>query len=168
MRISLLSVSLLAIALLSSAALAPVSHAQSSDNDSSVAQLDDDGLKLMLTNLGLEPKPLSKGFLIAIKQGTWTVNIQVVLSGDKSKLGLNANLGKVDDPDSVTAAQWKSLLISNQDIDPSSFYFSDTAKKLYLHRVLDNRAVTPPYLKHQIDEFTNNIVKTSDLWKFTK
>jgi len=122
----------------------------------------------MLANLGLEPKPLSKGFLIAIKRDTWTLNMQLVLSPNLEKLGMNANLGKVDDPDSVTASEWKNLLISNGDIDPSAFYFDKDQKKLYLHRSLDNRAVTPEFLRKQIDNFGDNIKNTADLWKFTK
>lgn len=130
--------------------------------------LTDDSLKETLVGMGLEPKPLTKGFLLVIKQDTWTLNMQVVLSGDKRKVGLNANLGKVEDPDQVPAANWKNLLISNGDIDPSAFYFDKDQKKLYLHRSFDNRAITPAALRKEIDNFGSNIRGTEELWKFAK
>jgi hypothetical protein len=81
---------------------------------------------------------------------------------------MNANLGKVDDPDTVTAAQWKALLVANGDIDPSTFYFDNQQKKLFLHRTFDNRALTPAFLRGQIENFVANIKSTADLWKFAK
>ena len=130
--------------------------------------LTDETLNQMLDNMGLEPKKLSKGNLVAIKQDTWTINIQVVLSANKEKLGLNANLGKVEDPASVTANQWMDLLISNGEIEPSTFYYDKEQKKLYLHRVCDNRGMTPAILRKEIDTFARMIPKTEALWKFTK
>ena len=131
-------------------------------------QLSDDGLRQMLDGMGLEPKALTKGFLIAIKRDTWTYYIQLVLSDNKEKLGMNSNLGIVENPDSVTAAQWKALMVSNGDIEPSFFYFDPATKKLYLHRVLDNRGLTPAYVRSQVDAFISNLKGTADLWKFTK
>lgn len=130
--------------------------------------LNDDKLRQMLDGMGLEPKPLSKGFLIAIKRESWTINLQLVISPDQAKIGMNANLGVIENPDAVTAAQWKALLAANTDIDPSSFYFDSKQKKLYMHRVLDNREVTPAYLRTQIDNFIGNMKSTEALWSFTK
>lgn len=134
----------------------------------SQAQLTNDTLKDMLTSMGYEPKPLSKGFLLAIKQDTWTINMQIVLSPDRNKMGLNANLGKVEDPASISADTWLQLLISNGDMDPSAFYFDKDQKKLYLHRSFDNRGITPASLRREIDNFASNVRSTEELWKFTK
>lgn len=131
-------------------------------------ELVNDTLKQMLDGMGMEPKALSKGFLVALKQDTWTINLQVVISANKEKIGLNANLGKVDDPDSVTASQWRAMLISNGDIDPTAFYFDKDQKKLYLHRSFDNRAVMPAFLRREIESFAANVRSTEALWKFTK
>jgi hypothetical protein len=129
--------------------------------------LTNDSLKAMLDNMGYEPKALSKGYLLAIKQDTWTFNMQLVLSADGTKLGMNANLGLVD-VDNVAAKDWLNLLESNGDIDPSAFYVDRDQKKLYLHRVLDNHEITPAFLRSQIESFTANIKNTEGLWKFTK
>lgn len=130
--------------------------------------LDDAALEEILTGLGYEPKKLSKGFLVTVKKDEWTYYIQFVLSGDTTRLGMNANLGSVDNPDTVTAKEWMDLLAQNNVIDPSSFNFDKTQKKLYLHRVLDNRAITPAYIRVQIENFYTNIHDTSDYWKFVK
>jgi len=130
--------------------------------------LTDDTLSQSLSNMGFEPKKLSKGFLIAIKQDTWTLNMQLVLSANQEKIGLNANLGKVEEPASVGAQTWYDLLVSNGDIDPAAFYFDKDQKKLYLHRTFDNRGVTPAILRREIESFGAAIRKTESLWKFTK
>jgi len=46
--------------------------------------------------------------------------------------------------------------------------FDAKTKKLYLHRVLDNRSITPAFLRSQIENFVGNMKSTADLWKFTK
>lgn len=131
-------------------------------------ELTDESLQQMLAGLGYSPKKLSKGFLIVVaRSNNWTINMQVTLSPDGTKFGLNANLGLVDEA-TVTTAQWLELLISNGEIDPSSFYFSRDQKKLFLHRSLDNRAVTPEFLRKQIERFADNVVGTEKLWAFTK
>lgn len=132
------------------------------------AALTDETLQLMLANMGYAPKALSKGFLIAVQRdGNWTINMQLVLSPDHTKLGFNANLGKVEEA-GVTAAQWAELLVSNGDIDPSAFYFDREKQKLYLHRSLDNRALTPEFLRQQVDKFADNVKSTGKLWAFAK
>jgi hypothetical protein len=146
----------------------PVLRSVADQAESAAPALTDDSLSQMLNNMGLEPKKLSKGFLLAIKQDTWTINMQAVLSPDGRKLGLNANLGVVADPATVPASDWMNLLISNGDIDPSAFYFDKDQKKLYLHRSFDNRAITPPILRKEIDNFASNVRQTSALWSFAK
>lgn len=174
MKKAVSATALFAIILWAGTVLSSLLHAQNANQDS-VKQpevigqnLTDESLKQTLDNMGLEPKKLSKGYLLTIKQDTWTINLQVVLSSDTRKLGLNANLGKVDDPAAVTASQWMDLLVSNGNIDPSAFYFDKEQKKLYLHRSLDNRAITPAILRKEIDNFAANVRQTEALWKFTK
>lgn len=165
---------LFAIVLWGCTAASAVLHAQDTKLDppkqeeSAGQSLTDDTLKSTLDNMGYEPKKLSKGYLLAIKQDNWTLNMQVVISPDGRKMGLNSNLGMVEDPSTITAKQWMDLLVSNGEIDPSAFYFDKEQKKLYLHRSFDNRAITPAVLRKEIENFAGNIRKTSDLWSFTK
>ena len=146
--------------------LAQAPHAAAQTPAGCAQALTDACLSQLLTGLGYEPKPLSKGFLIAKKQDTWTMYMQLVISGNGEKIGINANLGAVDDT-AVSAAQWQALLVANGNIDPSAFYYDADQKKLYLHRSLDNRAVTPASLGGQIDNFMDNIRSTAKLWNFT-
>lgn len=149
------------------AMLTPV-RALPSAPEAAPGALTDESLQQALTDLGYTPKKLSKGFLLSFKrEGSWTINLQLVLSPDLSNLGLNANLGLVDEA-TVTTAQWIALMGANGDIDPSSFYYDQDKKKLYLHRSLDNRAVSPEFLRAQIEAFSANVTKTEKLWAFTK
>lgn len=162
---------LFAVILWGMTAMVPLLRAQeASQNEKSltVSPLTEENLKQMLDNMGFEPKKVGNGYQISIKRDTWTFYIHLILSGDKSKIGLNANLGLVENPDAVTAEQWKNLLISNGNIDPSFFFFDKDSKRLYLHRVLDNRGITPSFFRQQIENFCANIKDTGDLWKFTK
>ncbi|HVY88718.1 MAG TPA: hypothetical protein VG942_07610 [Hyphomonadaceae bacterium] len=130
--------------------------------------LNNDSLKAMLDGLGYEPKALSKGFLIDIKQDTWDIYMQLVLSGDGTKLGMNSNLGLINDLSAVPASKWLDLLVANGNIDPSTFYVDQDQKKLYLHRVLDNHEITPAFLRGQVESFANNLKSTEGIWNFTK
>ncbi|CAN0019725.1 unnamed protein product, partial [Phaeothamnion confervicola] len=126
--------------------------------------LTDDSLSKTLTGLGFTPKKLTHGYLVMVERDTWKINVQVVLSADLRKIGLNANLGSIANEASVTAAQWQSLLVSNGNIDPSAFYYDDKVKKLYLHRSLDNRTVTPASLSGDIQKFVGNVISTDPIW----
>jgi len=159
--------SLLAISFCVAFAISPRLYSQE-NKPAAAGALADDGLRKMLDGMGYEPKPLTKGFLLSVKRDTWTINIQLVISANGEKIGMNANLGAVENPDAVTAAQWKALLAANGDIDPSAFYFDATQKKLYLHRSMDNRGLTPAILRQQIENFCGNMVDTAKLWDFTK
>jgi hypothetical protein len=156
---------LLALVLFCAVALSPALHSQGTTGG---VALTDATLRQMLDTMGFEPKPLTKGFLITIKRDTWTVSVQLVISSNGEKIGMNANLGVVENPDGITAAQWRGLLAANEDVDPSSFYYSAGDKKLYIHRVLDNHGLTPAFMREQIDNFYGNVKDTSKLWNFTK
>jgi hypothetical protein len=149
-------------------------HAQNAHSNSlqqSATEYDtltDASLKTALDDMGYEKKKLSNGYLLVIKQDAWVLNIQVLLSPDGRKVGLNSNLGRVADPNTVSAARWMDLLAANGDIDPSAFYFDREQQRLYLHRNFDNRAVTAAVLRREIEGFASSISKTEDLWKFTK
>lgn len=130
--------------------------------------LDDASLKTMLDGLGYDVKPLNSGFLITYSVDTWSLYVQVVLSPDGTKLGLNANLGQVDDLSTISAKKWLELLEANGRIDPSAFYVDEANRKLYLHRVMDNRDVTPALLRGQFENFVKNITDNGDLWDLTQ
>ncbi|HLK14420.1 MAG TPA: hypothetical protein VKT78_06420 [Fimbriimonadaceae bacterium] len=162
------AVALFALGIGALAVTAPIAIAGHGAHVQAAQSLDNASLKTVLEGMGYEPKALSKGYLIAIKRDDWTYNMQLVLSSDSSKLGINANLGKVDKPEEVAADSWFKLLVANGDIDPSFFYFDKSQGKLYMHRVLDNREITAAFLREQIDGFCGNIKSTADAWKFTK
>ena len=118
--------------------------------------------------MGFAPRKLSSGYLIAVKRDGLTISMQLVLSKDGSRLGINANLGDVPNPDEVSAQQWRALLEANEDIDPSAFYFDKNVKKLYIHRSMENRGISPGILRKHIDSFCYTVKITDKAWSFTK
>ncbi len=130
--------------------------------------LNDSTLLQMLTDIGYEPKKLKQGYVVAIKQGEWTFNVQFLISQNREKIGMNANMGTVEDPSSISAPQWMNLLATNTDIAPSFFYFNKNNRTLYMHRVLDNRCMTSVIMRQQVEAFTTSIKDTAEVWKFTK
>ena len=171
MRKPLSIIGIFAVALWAATLLVSRLGAQEPTDDTRPAArgaLSDASLLQMLNDLGYDAKKLKQGYVVAIKQGEWTYNVQFVLSPNREKLGLNANMGTVDDTSTVTAAQWMNLLTANTDTAPSFFYFNKNNKTLYMHRVLDNRFITSTILRQQVEAFTANIKDTADAWKFTK
>ncbi|HLJ55197.1 MAG TPA: hypothetical protein VKT77_09155 [Chthonomonadaceae bacterium] len=130
--------------------------------------LTDAGLQQMLLDMGYEPRRLKQGYVVAIKQGEWVFNVQFLISPNREKVGLNANVGTVEDPAAVTASQWMNVLASNTDIAPSFFYYNKANKTLYVHRVLDNRCLTAGIMRQQVEAFTASIKDSAETWKFTK
>jgi len=130
------------------------------------AVLTDPCLRTMLGQLGLAPKPLTHGYLIVVPHGTWTINVQALVSENGRKLGLNSNLGLVTESE-VSGVQWKALLAANADLDPSYFYYNPSQTKLYMHRSFDTRQVTPAGLLRELTSFADGVASSGDLWKFT-
>lgn len=130
--------------------------------------LTDAQLSQLLDSMGFAPRKLSKGYLIVIQRDGWTYNMQLVLSPDLTKLGMNANLATSANPAALPASVWRSLLADNEDVDPSCFYFDRKLNRLFLHRVLDNHGITPAFLRQQIDNFCQNIKSTEADWSAVK
>lgn len=122
----------------------------------------------MLEDLRYEPRKLRQGYVVTIREDDWTYNVQLVISPNGEKIGLNANIGVVDDPVSVRAADWQNVLAENTAISPSFFYYNKANRTLYMHRVIDNRCVTATILRQQIQAFTEDIRESADAWKFVK
>jgi hypothetical protein len=127
-----------------------------------------DSLKQMLVGLGYEPTKLTTGYLTSITKDGWTFHLHFVLSSDQTKIGINTYLGPIDQLGNVTAAEWLGLLEANREIDPSAFYVDKDQKALCMHRVVDNRSITPAYLRQQTDNFCTNLRSTSDSWQFVR
>ena len=150
--------SLFAVFMLWALTAVPGAHAQSGG-----VVLTDETLLKTLNDMGLETRDLSKGYLVTVHQDSWTLYVQFVLSTDTTKLGMNANLGQVNE-ETVTADQWKTVLATKNDIDPSSFNYDPKQKKLFIHRVMDNRGLTPTILQGQLDYFLKNVRETENVW----
>jgi hypothetical protein len=152
-----------AFAVLALCAFCGVHEAQAQAGVACAGVLKNDCLPQTLTDMGLEPKPLGEGYLILIERDGWKLYVDLIISSDNTKVGFNSNLGDVNEQ-KVSAAQWMGLLASNKDIDPSVFFYDAAKKKLYIHRVLDNRSMTPAILREQLDRFLADIRNSEKIW----
>ncbi len=173
------AISLFAVILWACTAIGALVHAQDKSQtkgqekpatavSTSTAGLTDPGLKKMLMDMGYTPKDLSKGYQVTIKKNNWTFNVQVVLSDNKEKMGMNTIAGDVKQPTDVPAASWLALLETNPEIDPTTFYFDKQQNRLCLHRACDNRGITQDILAKELDSFCFDVVATSKVWRFTR
>ena len=113
MKANITAVALAALAL---GVCVPAPRARAETSAECSATFNDACLLQTLTDMGLEVRPLSHGYLVTVKQDKWTMFVQFRLSDDGSRLGLNANLGDVNEAE-VTAAQWQAILAANIDVD---------------------------------------------------
>ncbi|MFI5384663.1 MAG: hypothetical protein ACHQ50_00945, partial [Fimbriimonadales bacterium] len=65
-------------------------------------ELTDDTLRSMLKGLGFEPEALDGGFAVSISRDGWVDTMLLTLSPDRTKIGINSNLGVVDKPDVIS------------------------------------------------------------------
>jgi|GEM_PF-1570359 len=140
------------------------------DPKSEPGQMSEEAMLHMLTNMGYEIKPVNTnaGVVISMVQGTWKLDVEFVISPNHEKIGMNVLLGTAKKPEEVTAAEWEALLVRNGNIEPSFFYFDKTNSKLFLHRVIDNRGITPAILRRELDVFTSQVHVTQKQWKFVE
>ncbi len=127
--------------------------------------LTDESLRAMLVGLGYEPKAMDGGFVVTLKRDGWNDTMLLAFSADHSKLGINSNLGVVTDPATITAAQWRKLLEDNFRINPSFISLDSKEHRLFMMRALDNRGISAPYLRRQIDNFCTNLHGTAIDWQ---
>jgi hypothetical protein len=152
-----------AFAVLALCAFGGAQEAQAQAGMPCAGVLKSDCLPQTLSGMGFDAKPLGEGFLILIERDGWKLYVDLIVSSDNSKVGFNSNLGTVNEQ-KVSAAQWMGLVAANKDIDPSVFFYDAAKKTLYIHRVLDNRSVTPAILRDQLDRFLADIRSSEKIW----
>ena len=152
-----------ALAILAFCGLTGAPEAEAQAGKACAGVLMKDCLSQTLTDMGLEPKPLGEGYLILVERDGWKLYVDVIISSDNTKVGFNSNLGNVNEQ-RVSAAQWMALMAANKEIDPSVFYYDTSKKQLYIHRVLDNRSMSPAILRDQLDRSFSDIRSSEKVW----
>ena len=126
-------------------------------------QLDAAGLKSMIEGLGYEVKDLvtdpgKEKYEFVVKTNGFNVPLGGEISPSKNYIWLTANLGAVK-----TSTKYEELLRANSAIQPSFFYVTKS-NYLMIALAIENRGVTPSWLKKGIDKVGNDVEAQASVW----
>ncbi len=124
-----------------------------------------DGLKTMVENMGYTPKIISKGddnpkFEISISTPAFNVPLGVEISKSGRFIWASASLGE----SKLTGDGALAVLKKAQDIQPTSLWITSKGI-LMIGMAIDNREVTPAYLKYVFEKIAADVGATSSLWQ---
>lgn len=128
-------------------------------------QIDAGRLKSMTEELGYSPKVISEPgealkFEVSLKSGGYTTPLLVEVSPSGRFIWASANLGD-EEVDGDLAFE---LLALNAEVQPASFWITESGF-LKLGMAIDNRAVTPEYLKFVLEKIADDVADTADYWE---
>jgi len=127
-----------------------------------------DEIAALVEGLGYEGRPLDRGgrgFLVA--RSGYTIEINLVLSTDGSKLNVFAPLRAWKDLAAVPEEALLGLLRATAEYGPTRAYVLPTEQGVPwvgLVRSLDNRDLHPSNVREQIDFLFEHVRRTEDLW----
>jgi hypothetical protein len=121
-------------------------------------------LQNMATNMGFAPNQVSQGtdtpkFEIQTKAGTFNVPLGLEVSPSGRFVWVSANLGVK----TLTGDQAMAILRRGTAVQPTQFWYTDKGN-LMIGMAIDNRDVTPAYLRFVIDKVGADVTSTADIW----
>jgi len=124
----------------------------------------------VLTNLGYRDTKMSDGaWYVTVARPTLTIPVSLEVSGDRTTLWFKAKLGAVDTAH-LPASAYRDLL--SRRTSGSHFFFCDcpkcessAEKDLMIAQSSGNRFVTQAYLRGELDEFVNTVVRLDKIWR---
>lgn len=147
-----------AIALASAIWMAPAAMAE---------PLNFDQLKTMVAGMGYTPRDLPKTdgttvskFEVTVVTTDFTVPIGVEITKSTRFIWCTANLGK----SAVTGEIALNMLKRISSIQPTNFWITSSGQ-LTIGMSIDNREVTPAYLKFVLEKLAGDVGSASDLWQ---
>jgi hypothetical protein len=135
--------------------------------------LTDESLLTMLKNMGYTPeveKTLNgrNCYKLSIDRAGLTYAINISLSGDKTRLWINAWLSDVPEKEPISADRLLDLLEGNWTYGPAHFRYYSKFRMLNLGLGVDNHDITPSVLREQLETFSNTLTKSEPLWNVKK
>ncbi len=126
-----------------------------------------DQLKTMVAGMGYTPNDLPRTdgtpvtkFEVVVVGADFTVPIGVEVTTSKRFIWCTANLGK----SAVTGDVALNMLKRAGSIQPTTFWITSKGQ-LMIGMSVDNREVTPAYLKFVFEKLAGDVGSTSDLWQ---
>lgn len=131
-------------------------------------RLTKDQLYTMLENMGytVEKKASGADYDLILKTRNADLNLSFSLSfsGDGSKIWFMQNLLTITDENASRVPWQKILAANNARTGACMFEYYEKGRALYLDATLDNRAVKPSDLRAAVEQLSEAVVKTRDLW----
>lgn len=134
-------------------------------------KLDLPALTAMLKGLGYEPEAAGDSAQrVTVERDKFTFRITFSVSGNTKKVWMSSYLVEIPDLTRVPSSALTGVLLSNGDIGPAHFYLVKTGDKHWLKIgfALDNRNITPAYLRSEMDWFMDRMSDTATLWDKAK
>lgn len=121
-------------------------------------------LSTMITNMGYTGKQISSDpakpkLEISTKAGTFNVPMGIEVSPSGRFIWISVNLGAK----TLTAEQANAILKRAAAVQPTQFWYTDSGN-LMVGMAIDNREVTPAYLRFVIDKVGADVAATADIW----
>lgn len=126
-------------------------------------QTDAKQLKELISGLGYEVKDLNSDpgkekYEFTVTNGGYDIPVGAEITPSKTYIWLTANLGA----DSDTKPH-RDLLKQNFKVQPSQFYIT-SGGALMIGLPIENKGITPTYLKSRVDKFAADVANSADLW----
>lgn len=118
----------------------------------------------MATNMGYTPVTITKGtenpkFEIKTKSGTFDVPLGLEITPSGRFVWVSVNLGQK----TLTGDQAMAILRRGATVQPTQFWYTSNGN-LMLGMAIDNRDVTPAYLRFVLDKVGADVSSTADIW----
>ncbi len=135
------------------------------DDQASAGRVSDAQLFALLQGLGLDSQKTSDTlFRTSVRHDHWTLPVHFSLSRSGERIWIYAFLGEIKDPEKAPAGRLIQLLGAHDEIAPAHFYLTDGGKRLHIGIAADNRAVTPPTLRNELEQLCAAVSATADRW----
>ncbi|RYG24621.1 hypothetical protein EON82_10050 [bacterium] len=128
-------------------------------------------LPKLLSGLGYEPTKVDQAIQrITIERDKFTFRLNFSVSGNTKKVWMSTYLVELPDLSKVPAKSLADALLTNSEIGPAHFYLAKVGEKVWLKMgfALDNRNITPAYLRGEIDWFLERLAEKAPVWDKAK
>ncbi len=148
-------------------ACAAISQGQTLSQGLSEEKITAESLPKLLSSLGYEPTKVGETTQrLTIERDKFKFVLNLSVSGNAKKVWMSSYLVEIPDLSKVPARLYSDLLLSNSEVGPAHFYLVKVGEKNWLKMgfALDNRNITPAYLRGEIDWFLERMSQTAKLW----
>lgn len=130
-------------------------------------------LTKLLIGLGYEPAKVNDSTSrILLERGKWSFKVNIGVSSNAKKVWLTSYVAEIPDVAKVPQSILTKLLQANLEYGPAHFVVAEGNPKpkkwLKMQYAIDNRNVTPAFIREELDYFAGQLQDSAPLWDTTK